>query len=181
MSSGANDGSNAEEIVAARFSGVARLLGNARLLVIVAVVGVFFQSLATYAWAVARTGKFMLDLVRTTAWKQDDTIVELLVVLDLYLIGTVLLITAIGLHELFVGSLDVPEWLIIKDFSSLKSKIVDVLVLVIGIKFLEKVVRTKEAIDVLWVGLGSGAVMAVLIAWNVLKADKGTPGASASS
>lgn len=159
----------------ARFSGVARLLGKARLLVIVAVVGVFLQSLATYAWAVARTGKFMLDLVRTSAWQQDDTIVELLEVLDLYLIGTVLLITAIGLHELFVGPLEVPEWLIIKDFSSLKSKIVDVLVLVIGIKFLEKVVRSKEAIDVLWVGLGSGAVMAVLIAWNVLKAGKSSP------
>ena len=164
-----------EKTADARFSGVAKLLGKARLLVIVAVVGVLFQSLATYAWAVARTGDFMLDLARTSAWQQDDTIVELLEVLDLYLIGTVLLITAIGLHELFVGSLEVPEWLIIKDFSSLKSKIVDVLVLVIGIKFLEKVVRSKEAIDVLWTGLGSGAVMAVLIAWNVLKAGKSAP------
>jgi uncharacterized membrane protein YqhA len=95
--------------------------------------------------------------------------VELLQVLDLYLIGTVLLITSIGLYELFVGPVELPDWLVIRTLSDLKTKIVEVLVLVIGIKFLEKAVTTKEAKDILWVGLGSAAVMTVLVAWNILK------------
>ena len=151
---------------------MARLLEKSRYLVVIAVVGIAVQALVTYGWAVATTIGFLVDLVRTDAWDDSDTIVELLQVLDLYLIGTVLLITAIGLYELFVGKLDVPAWLVVNDLSQLKSKIVDVIVLVIGIKFLEKLVRVGEPIDVLWYGLGSAAVMGVLIAWNTLKSAK---------
>jgi uncharacterized membrane protein YqhA len=151
---------------------VARLIGNLRYLVIVAVFGIALQAVATFGWAVWITGDFIYDLLSSTAWRQDDTIVELLQVLDLYLIGTVLLITAIGLYELFIGAVQLPEWLVIRSLSDLKTKIVEVIVLVIGIKFVEKLVTVKEPIDVLWYGLGSAAVMAVLIWWNSLKSAK---------
>ena len=151
---------------------MARLIGNLRYLVIVAVVGIALQAIATFGWAVWITGDFIYDLLSSTAWRQDDTIVELLQVLDLYLIGTVLLITAIGLYELFIGAVQLPEWLVIRSLSDLKTKIVEVIVLVIGIKFVEKLVTVKDPIDVLWYGLGSAAVMAVLIGWNSLKSAK---------
>jgi uncharacterized membrane protein YqhA len=151
---------------------VARLVGNLRYLVIVAVVGIALQAVATFGWAIAVTVDFGYDLLSSTAWRQDDTVVELLQVLDLYLIGTVLLITAIGLYELFIGEVQLPAWLIIRSLSDLKTKIVEVIVLVIGIKFVEKLVTVKDPIDVLWYGLGSAAVMAVLIGWNSLKSAK---------
>lgn len=148
---------------------MARLLAGTRYLVIIAVFGILAQALATFGWAVAMTLDFVGDLVTDSTWQERDTVVGLLQVLDLYLIGTVLIITAIGLYELFIGHVDVPEWLAVTTLSDLKAKIVDVLVLVIGIKFLEKAVRTTEAIDVLWYGLGSAAVMSVLVGWNSLK------------
>ena len=151
---------------------MARLVGNLRYLVIVAVVGIAIQAIATFSWAVWVTIDFVYDLLTTSAWQQDDTVVELLQVLDLYLIGTVLLITAIGFYELFISEVQLPDWLIIRTLSDLKTKIVEVIVLVIGIKFIEKLVMTKEPIDVLWYGLGSAAVMAVLIGWNTLKSAK---------
>jgi uncharacterized membrane protein YqhA len=151
---------------------VARLIGNLRYVVIVAVVGIALQAIATFGWAVWITGDFVYDLLSSSAWRQDDTIVELLQVLDLYLIGTVLIITAIGLYELFIGDVHLPEWLVIRNLSDLKTKIVEVIVLVIGIKFVEKLVTVKDPIDVLWYGLGSAAVMAVLIGWNSLKSAK---------
>ena len=151
---------------------MARLVGSLRYLVIVAVVGIAIQAIATFGWAVWITIDFVYDLLTTSAWQQDDTVVELLQVLDLYLIGTVLLITAIGFYELFISEVQLPDWLIIRTLSDLKTKIVEVIVLVIGIKFVEKLVMTKEPIDVLWYGLGSAAVMAVLIGWNTLKSAK---------
>ncbi len=135
----------------------------------IAIVGIVVQALATFGWAAAITIDFIVDLMTGSTWQDADTVVELLQVLDLYLIGTVLIITAIGLYELFIDPIDVPAWLVIRNLSDLKAKIVDVLVLVIGIKFLEKVVRSSEAIDVFWYGLGSAAVMAVLVGWNTLK------------
>ena len=151
---------------------MARLVGNLRYLVIVAVVGIAIQAIATFSWAVWVTIDFVYDLLTTSAWQKDETVVELLQVLDLYLIGTVLLITAIGFYELFISEVQLPDWLIIRTLSDLKTKIVEVIVLVIGIKFVEKLVMTKEPIDVLWYGLGSAAVMAVLIGWNTLKSAK---------
>lgn len=148
---------------------MARWLGRTRYLVVVAVVGVLVEALATYGWAVVNTLDFVRVLVTTDAREESETIIELLQVIDLYLVGTVLLITAVGLYELFVGDVDLPDWLVIRSLTDLKTKIVELLVLVIGIKFLEKAVLSKEAIDVLWVGLGSAAVMAVLVAWNALK------------
>ncbi len=151
---------------------MARLVGNLRYLVVVAVFGIAIQAIATFGWAVWITIDFVYDLVTTSAWQQDDTVVELLQVLDIYLIGTVLVITAIGFYELFISEVQLPEWLVIRTLSDLKTKIVEVIVLVIGIKFVEKLVMTKEPIDVLWYGLGSAAVMAVLIGWNTLKSAK---------
>ena len=148
---------------------MARLMGNLRYLVIVAVVGIALQAIATFGWAVWITGDFIYDLLSSSAWQQDDTVVELLQVLDLYLIGTVLIITAVGLYELFIADVALPDWLVIRSLSELKTKIVEVIVLVIGIKFLEKLVEVKEPIDLLWYGLGSAVVMGVLIGWNSLK------------
>ena len=151
---------------------MSRLLGSTRLLVVVAVIGVLLQAVVTYGWAIAQTVDFTIDLLRTDAWEESTTIVELLETLDLYLIGTVLLITAIGLYELFVGDVALPDWLVITTISDLKRKIVEVLVLVIAIKFLQKLVTSKDAEDVLWIGLGSAAVSAVLVAWNLLRPAK---------
>jgi len=151
---------------------MSRWIGASRLLVVFAVVGVLLQAIVTFAWAIASTVDFAIDLVSTDAWEDSDTIVDLLEALDLYLIGTVLVITAIGLWELFIGSVDLPKWLVINTLSDLKKKIVEVVVLVIGIKFLQKLATGSEAIDVLWVGLGSAAVMGVLVAWNTLRESK---------
>ena len=154
---------------------MSRWIGATRLLVVIAVVGVLLQAVITFGWAIATTVDFAIDLVREDAWEDSDTIVELLEALDLYLIGTVLLITAIGLWELFVGTVDLPKWLVIDTLSDLKKKIVEVLVLVIGIKFLQKLATGSDAIDVLWIGLGSAAVMAVLVALNTLRQTKDAP------
>lgn len=151
---------------------MARLMGNLRYLVIVAVVGIALQAIATFGWAVWITGDFIYDLLSSSAWQQDDTVVELLQVLDLYLIGTVLIITAVGLYELFIADVALPDWLVIRSLSELKTKIVEVIVLVIGIKFLEKLVEVKDPIDLLWYGLGSAVVMGVLIGWNNLKSAR---------
>ena len=68
---------------------MARLVGNLRYLVIVAVIGIAAQAVATFGWAVVITVHFIDDLVRTSAWQGDDTVIALLQVLDLYLVRTV--------------------------------------------------------------------------------------------
>ena len=65
-----------------------------------------------------------------------------------------------------------PNWLVIRNLSDLKSKIVEVVVLVIGLKFVKNLITAKYPLDVLWYGLGSALVMAVVVGWNSLRASK---------
>ena len=133
---------------------MARLVGNLRYFVIVAVIGIAARAVATFGRATLITVDFIDDLVRTSAWQGDDTVIALLQVLDLYLVGTVLIITSIGLYELFIGEVQLPEWLVIRTLSDLKAKIVEVIVLVIEIEFLEGLAQGRVAIDIFWLSTG---------------------------
>ena len=89
--------------------------------------------------------------------------VRLLEVIDTYLVGTVVLILAIGLVELFVTPLRLPEWLVIRDLGDLKGKLIDVIQLVAAIKFLEKLVLSEEPLDTLWYALAVSSVILALL------------------
>ena len=103
------------------------LLERVRYLAAIGVAGTVLLAVASFAFGTWET----LDLVVTLAsdgWEADDDLVELLGVVDVYLLATVLLILAIGLWELFVGDLDVPEWLEVRSLEDLKKSLIDVLV-----------------------------------------------------
>jgi uncharacterized membrane protein YqhA len=70
--------------------------------------------------------------------------VDLLEVVDTYLLAIVQLIVVIGLYELFVGALDVPGWLKARSLEDLKKSIVDVLIVFIRVKGVERLVAVKN-------------------------------------
>jgi uncharacterized membrane protein YqhA len=84
----------------------------------------------------------------------------------------VLVILAIGLVELFITELRLPQWLVIHNLGDLKGKFIDVLQLVAAIKFLEKLVTAKSPLDVLWYGLAVAVVIGVLLAVRVVRPGK---------
>jgi uncharacterized membrane protein YqhA len=125
----------------------------------------------TFAWGVAKVWKLARLLLQGD---QDDSlsIVRLLEVIDVFLLGTVLVILAIGLVELFITELRLPQWLVIHNLGDLKGKFIDVLQLVAAIKFLEKLVTAKSPLDVLWYGLAVAVVIGVLLAVRVVRPGK---------
>ena len=110
---------------------VQALLNQARYLVLIAVAGLTVLSVATFAWAIAKTVKLFGALL-DGGWRGDVALVDLLGVIEMYLLAIVQLIVAIGLYELFVGDLDVPNWLEVTSLDDLKKSIVDVLVVFLG-------------------------------------------------
>lgn len=97
-------------------------------------------------------------------------IVPIVQLMDLFLLGTVLLVFALGLHELFIQKLDMPEWLVIDDLKKLKGKLSDVVILIVGIKFLEKLIDSKSAQDTLMTGVGVAVVIGALVLFNYTSA-----------
>lgn len=150
---------------------VAKVAESSLLVVAAAALALGVTAAVTFAWGVSKVWKLAKLLLR--GGEEDSlTIVRLLEVIDVFLLGTVLVILAIGLVELFITELRLPQWLVIRSLGDLKGKFIDVLQLVAAIKFLEKLVVAKSALDVLWYGLAVAVVIGVLLAVRVLRPGK---------
>jgi uncharacterized membrane protein YqhA len=88
--------------------------------------------------------------------------------IDLFLIGATLLISAVGLFELFINQTDleqrtpIPAWLQMRDLNDLKARVIAMIVLVLGVSFVELVVDGPGGRQALDLGAGIAAVIVAL-------------------
>ena len=143
-----------------------QILGFSRFIVLVAVIGLGATTVASFGWGVAKSVKLIGDLLQG-AWRDDVTIVQLLGVIDMYLLAVVQLIVTIGLYELFIDELPVPQRLRVDSLDGLKKSIIDVLIVYMGVKGIEGLLTKKDALDSLSF---SGAVAILVIALTAFRA-----------
>lgn len=140
-----------------------RVLGPVRYIAIIAVIGLLATSVATFGWSVARTVLFVSDLFEGK-WRSDDQVVSLLKTIDTYLLALVQLIIVVGLYELFIGELDVPEWLKIDSLDDLKKSIIDILVVFVAVKGIEGLLKQKDPLDALtFVGAATSLILGLTL------------------
>ncbi|HEX2186813.1 MAG TPA: YqhA family protein, partial [Chloroflexota bacterium] len=83
--------------------------------------------------------------------------------IDLFLLGTVLYITAVGLYELFIDpSLPMPAWLRITTLDDLKERLLAVVVVLLAVSFLDDVVTWDRSASILPLGLSVGLVIGTI-------------------
>ncbi len=149
-----------------------RIVGLSRYLVLAAVLGFALLSIATFIWGGAKTVLLFSDLL-DGAWRKDFSLVKLLQVIDTYLLAIVQLIVALGLYELFIGDLDLPDWLHIRSLDDLKKSVVDVLVIFVAIKGVEVLFDSSSSADRLR-SVGSVALLiAALTMFRLVKVVSG--------
>jgi uncharacterized membrane protein YqhA len=90
--------------------------------------------------------------------------IEFIEMVDLFLLGTILLITSVGLYQLFMEpNMDLPEWLVVTDLEQLKFNLLAVIVVMLAILFLGKAAGDLAAGDgILEYGVAIAAVLAAL-------------------
>ena len=138
---------------------LASLLNGSRYMVIIAVLGSLAAAAALFIYGAAET----VSVISHTIAKMDisskgakQLALSFIEIVDLFLLGTVLLMIALGLYELFIDNkLKLPEWLQIRTFDDLKNKLVGVVLVVLAVLFLGHVVA--------WDGFGL-AIAAVIAA-----------------
>jgi uncharacterized membrane protein YqhA len=154
------------------------LLNGSRFLVLAAVVGslagaaaLFIYGLVDTVVVIART--IATGEVSTTGAKQ--VMLYFIEIFDLFLLGTVMLIMALSLYELFFDSdLKLPARLEIHTFEDLKSNLVTVVIVVMAVTFLGQIVSWNGEAEL----FGFGVVVALVIAalnlylWIVKSAKK---------
>jgi uncharacterized membrane protein YqhA len=144
-----------------------KFFSSTRYLVILGVFSLLATALAAFGWGIVKTVDAVV-LVVTSAAKDSGIIIALIEVVDAFLIATAILIFALGLYELFIADLSLPEWMQIHNLHDLKAKLGSVLVLVMAVKFLEKLTEWKNAQEMLFFALAIAIVSAVMIAFSML-------------
>jgi uncharacterized membrane protein YqhA len=127
-----------------------------------------FGRILTSASGLIREGNFSPKASKTLS-------VAVIEIIDLFLVGTVAYITAVGLYTLFIGKVDVglPMRLKIEKLKDLEDKIIGVVIAALAVGFLGQAVTTQAPETLLNYGGGIALVVAAL-AFFMRYTDEGT-------
>jgi uncharacterized membrane protein YqhA len=141
------------------------ILEKSRYLAIVGVISLLVAAVAAFAWGTLKTAGTVM-LVIESMGKDPAITIEFIEIVDSFLIATAILIFTVSLYELFIGEINVPEWMLARNLYELKTKLSSMVVLVMGVKFLEKLLDAKNTNELLQMGTAVAIVSAVLIAFG---------------
>jgi uncharacterized membrane protein YqhA len=146
-----------------------RLLGqlrHARYLFYFAVGSTLLAAALVMLYGTVQIVAFVVELVRHGAINQEwgaELRLTVIEVVDLFLIGTVLFVIAVGLSQLFFPRMmPLPRWLVVQDVGDLERKLIGLVVTVLSVVFLGQIVTWDGQRDLLGFGVGIGAVIAGL-------------------
>ena len=141
------------------------LMGMARYLVLIAVIGLLLAALAVFVFGGISTVTILVEAFQHGEYGAEGArilSVEIVEMIDLFLLGTVLLITAVGLYQLFIDPhIELPEWLSVGGLEELKKNLMAVIIVMLVVMFLGAVAGIElEGGEGL---LGYGAAIALVI------------------
>jgi len=140
------------------------VFASSRFFIAIAVLGSFIAAVALIVY-----GGLVVVEVTWDAFSAEispegskELAVEFIQLIDLFLLGTVLYIVALGLYELFIDDeLPLPQWLLIHDLDDLKDRLIGVVIVLLGVTFLGKVVTWDGDRNIVYFG---GAIAMVILA-----------------
>jgi len=147
-----------------RDAGAEQILAVSLRLIYIPVVFLLLAGLGAFAYGVFVFVHSLRQIV-DHPYPVGNQIGYFLLDIDLFLIGATLLISAVGLFELFISEIDtkestpIPAWLAMRDLNDLKARVIAMIVLVLGVSFVEVVVDNPSGRHALELGAGIAAVI----------------------
>lgn len=154
-----------------------RILTASRYLILIAVVGSFAAATTILLYGGVEIIELIVDTLQAAdvSSKGAKTLaLAFIETVDLFLLGTVFYIIALGLYELFIADLpSLPKWLVIRNLDDLKDKLIGVIIVVMGVLFLGQVVTWDGERNLLNLGGAIALVIAALTYFLSQKKGKG--------
>ncbi|MGB2472021.1 MAG: YqhA family protein, partial [Flavobacteriaceae bacterium] len=131
-----------------------KLLWNVRYVTLLAVILSIISSIYLMilgSWEIIEAILFYNPLIDSSISENNELLFKIISSIDLFLIAIVLLIFGFGIYELFVSEIDFTHskfkesTLIIRDLDQLKNKIIKVIIIVLIVKFFEKILKYSES------------------------------------
>ena len=155
-----------------------KLLWNVRYVTLLSVILSIISSIFLIilgSWEIIEAILYFNPLIDSSINSNNDLLFKIISSIDLFLIAIVLLMFGFGIYELFVSEIDFTNskfkesTLIIRDLDQLKNKIIKVIIIVLIVKFFEKILKYSETFtnttDILYFGL---AILSICIGYFLI-------------
>ena len=144
---------------------MAKFLTASRYMILLAVIGSLIGAVTILGLGVFEVVQEILR-VGSDTYKLKHTAHAFIEITDVFLVGTVLFLVAVGLYELFIDDkVTLPRTLRIDSLEDLKKKMVGVIVLSISVLFLGQVADWDGSKPILKLGVATAAVI-IALTWR---------------
>ena len=127
-----------------------RLLEHGGLVVIVPIITLFISAIFFGLYGAYLAVEAGIKFFTTPEYRDVMLLVpKFFSDIDVFLLSMVLYIFAVGLYELFIGKLNVPEWLRIETVDELKAKLASVVILFVAIAYVKLLVEWRNPVETL--------------------------------
>ncbi|MBF24916.1 MAG: hypothetical protein CMP49_00125 [Flavobacteriales bacterium] len=130
-----------------------KALWNTRFIVVIAVILSVISSITLFilgGWDIIQATIIHNPIFNNNISNNNELLFQIISSIDLFLIGIVLLIFGFGVYELFISEIDFAKGkftdstLKINNLDQLKNKIIKVIIIVLIVKFFEKVLKLSH-------------------------------------
>lgn len=144
-----------------------RFLGACRYLLVIPVIGCVLLTAGVVLMGLARIVTASAQLLRAGDFSQKAAktmSLAVIEIIDLFLVGTVAYIAAVGLYKLFISNteIELPMRLKIEGLKDLENKIIGVVIAALAVTFLGQAVNADQPETLLHFGGGIALVVAAL-------------------
>lgn len=125
---------------------IVKFIAGIRFFVMIPIIGLAIAACILLIEGGIDLVHLMLEMVTETAKTETKSaiIVGIVEIVHLFLVGTVLFLTSLGLYQLFIQVLPLPEWLKINSIEELELNLVGLTVVVLAVNFLSVIFEEQE-------------------------------------
>ncbi len=146
---------------------MSRLFDLSPSMIILAVMGSLLAAFTLIIFGFLRVIWVIWQLIKAhdlSDHQGEHLSIQFIELIDIFLIGVILLIVALGLFQLFIDEKStLPTWLKIRNLDELKHRVIGVICVVLGVNFLSNVAEWTGGKDILYFGLAIGIVLIALV------------------
>ncbi len=155
---------------------IRHIVSYSRFLFVIPAIGAFILSVGLFlygAFLTVQATVLWFGSLSLSASSGKAFIATSIQIVDIFLVATVVYLISLGLYSLFVDDqLPLPAWLEIHDLDDLKSKLVAVVIVVLGVLFLGQAVTATGETSLLNLGAAVALVIAALTYYLSLKGSE---------
>ena len=149
-----------------------QIFEKSRFVSLIAIVSLLASSVVAFFMAASKTVYLCISLVEGSE-SQSMTIVRFIQIIDISFIATALYIFSAGLYELFIGKLEIPEWMSSSNIYELEAKLANLIILIMAGKFLENLVAWEDPQGTMFFAIAIAIISSVLIAFGMMGKKNG--------